>query len=332
MTGPANLLDVPAASAALPVPANFGQRFMIWVDTEEEFDWYGPFDRNARDVTVIGGMSRFQKFISGAGVKPVYVTDHAVIDNDAACDLMREWIEAGSADIGAHLHPWVNPPHDEEVCLANSFAGNLPVELERAKLDALCRRISSRLNVVPRAFRAGRYGIGPESGRLLEEAGFCVDSSVRSRFDYRAQHGPGFMNHPLWPYRAGPTGSLIELPLSTAYVGWLGQMGDSLFPLCDGKSRMPGLLSRLGAITRIPLSPEGINIDQCKAAIDALIADNVPILSFSFHSPSLEPGHTPYCRTARDVEDFYHWWDSILEHLNRRNVTPLNLDGLIALR
>lgn len=330
MTRAATLLDRPAKDDAIAWPADLGRRFMLWIDTEEEFDWAAPFDRGATQVTVIGGMARFQAFMRQAGVRPVYVTDYAVAQSEAANALMRGWVAEGSADIGVHLHPWVNPPHEEIVGAANSYAGNLPEALERAKLLTLRDRIEARLGVRPIAYRAGRYGIGPRSGALLEEAGFRIDSSVRSRFDYRRQRGPDFTGMPLWPYRAGPTGRLIELPLSTAFVGGLGRWGDRLHPRVERAGRLGGVLSRAGLLARVPLTPEGVSAHECRAAIDSLIGEDLPLLSFSFHSPTLEPGHTPYTRSAADVESFYRWWDMVLDHLDRRGVRPIDQATLLA--
>jgi hypothetical protein len=53
------------------------------------------------------------------------------------------------------------------------------------------------------------------------------------------------------------------------------------------------------------------------------------LLDFSFHSPSLSPGHTPYVRTQDDLDDFYEWWREVLEHLEARNVKPVDIDGLL---
>jgi hypothetical protein len=325
-----NLLRAPGSEDMIVLDPLFGTRFMLFVDTEEEFDWDAPFDRNACAVTAMAGMAQGQAYFAVAGVKPIYVTDYPVLNSDAATAMMGQWIADGSADIGAHLHPWVNPPHVEEVSAANSYVGFLPETVERAKLEALCQRIACRFGERPLAYRAGRYGIGPNSARLLEEAGFRLDSSVRSRFDYSRQHGPDFHGLPLQPYWAGPGRSLVELPLSTAFVGLLRRGGERLYRATQAVGPLAGALSRTRMLSRVPLTPEGISISDALAAIDALIEEGARVLNFSFHSPTLEPGHTPYVRDAADLAAFYRWWDAILAHLDKRGVRPATLTDLLA--
>lgn len=325
-----NLLRAPDAQDRIALDAAFGTRFMLFVDTEEEFDWNAPFSRTAHDVTALAGMAQGQAYFAAAGVKPVYVTDYPVVDSDAAAAMMGRWAADGAADIGAHLHPWVNPPHVEEVTAANSYAGSLPEAVERAKLEALCERIAERFGSRPIAYRAGRYGVGPNSGRLLEEAGFRLDSSVRSRFDYRAQHGPDFRGMPLAPYWAGPSRSLVELPLSTAFVGLLRGGGEGLYRAAQAMGPVAGALARGRMLSRVPLTPEGVPLRDALRAIDALMEEGVRVLNFSFHSPTLAPGHTPYVRTEEDRNAFYAWWDGVLAHLARRGVGPATLHDLLA--
>jgi hypothetical protein len=52
-------------------------------------------------------------------------------------------------------------------------------------------------------------------------------------------------------------------------------------------------------IDRVTLTPEGIGLGQMKALTRALRARGQRIFVMSFHSPSLEPGHTPYVVDAR---------------------------------
>ncbi|WP_176591154.1 polysaccharide deacetylase family protein [Sphingobium sp. EM0848] len=324
-----NLLRAPAAEDRIALDPAFGTRFMLFVDTEEEFDWNAPFSRTAHGVTALDGLARGQAFFAAAGVRPVYVTDYPVVDSDAAADMMGRWLADATADIGAHLHPWVNPPHVEEVTAANSYVGFLPETVERAKLEFLCQRIAERFGRRPIAYRAGRYGVGPNSARLLEVAGFRLDSSVRSRFDYSAQHGPDFRGLPQNPYWTGPNRTLVELPLSTAFVGLLRSGGERLYRATQGMGPMAGAMARARMLSRVPLTPEGVSSREAIQAIDALIAEGVRVLNFSFHSPTLEPGHAPYVRNEGDRTAFYRWWDAVLNHLARRNILPATLDQLL---
>ena len=324
-----SLLRSPSPEDMIALDPDFGTRFMLFVDTEEEFDWSAPFSRHGHGVTALDGMAGGQAYFNAAGVKPIYVTDYPVVDADAAAAMMAQWVADGTADVGAHLHPWVNPPHVEDVTDANSYAGFLPEAVERAKLSALSERIAERFGQRPVAYRAGRYGVGPNSARLLEEAGFRIDSSVRSRFDYSAQHGPDFRGLPVNPYWAGPRRALVELPLSTAFTGMLRGGGERLYQKARSISKVAGGLARTGLLSRIPLTPEGVPASDSISAIDALIEEGATVLNFSFHSPTLEPGHTPYVRNAKDQTAFFIWWDKILDHLAKRGVGAASLDQLL---
>lgn len=320
----------PVREAHIALPADFGTRFMLVVDTEEEFDWNAPFDRESRSVTICDAMRLGQDYFRKAGVKPLYVTDYPVIDDAQAGPMLAQWQADGEADVGAHCHPWVNPPHEEVVSTANSFAGNLPEVLERAKIMLLRDRIAVVTGRAPRSFRAGRYGVGPNTGRILADLGFRLDTSVRSRFDYSAQAGPDFSGLPVTPWRAGPGRGLIELPLSTAWAGPLGRMGDSLQPVIERGGLAAGVLSRARLLERIPLTPEGVSAAEAMRGIDALLAEGVRLLMFSFHSPTLAPGNTPYVRDAADLARFYDWWDAVLGHLAQRGVTAAGEDDVLA--
>ena len=319
----------PAAEDLIELAPEFGTRFTLFIDTEEEFDWHKPFSRTGHGVNSLKGLAEGQAFLNQAGIKPLHLVDYPVLESPAAVELMKAWLDNGLCDIGAQLHPWVNPPHEEEVTLANSYVGTLPETLERAKIRALRDRIVQETGRKPISFRAGRYGVGPNSARLLEEEGFLLDSSVRSLFDYREQMGPDFYHLPLGPYWAGPGRRLVELPLSTTFTGHLRSFGRPLYTLARQFGPLPGALSKLGMLTRVALTPEGIPANDAVEAIDRMLDDGLRVLNLSFHSPSLEPGHTPYVRDEADLRAFYRWWDVVLDHMARRGVRAASLDEFL---
>ena len=291
------------------------------MDTEEEFDWAAPRSRDADAVTAIAMLPEGHARLAGFGITPTYLVDYPIANNPASAAILASLAADGGASIGAQLHPWVNPPLDETMSNANSFVGNLPVALERAKLATLTDRIEQAIGTRPLVYRAGRYGVGPNTAGLLIDQGYRLDVSIRSLFDYRGDGGPDFSGFPYWPWRVDAARRLIELPLTAAYTGRLRHRGPALFP---GSGRIPlarGILARTGLLQRVALTPEGMPLDDVLEALRILIDDGVTLFSLSFHSPSLRPGNTPYVRDSTELSTFWRWWHGVLDLFARHGVT-----------
>ncbi|MGJ3648754.1 polysaccharide deacetylase family protein [Sphingomonas sp. GlSt437] len=321
----------PARDALIAWPADFGTRALIFVDTEEEFDWRQPLSRDNRATTAVAALPDAARRFAGWGAPWAMIVDHPVATDPHAIDLIRTILaDHPQSAIGTQLHPWVNPPFDEAVTPANSFPGNLPEALEAAKLDALTEAIAAAFGKRPTAYRAGRYGIGPNTLRLLASRGYRLDSSVRAGHDYLAEGGPDFRDvgpHAYWADRAG---GVIELPLTTVFTGLLGDQAPSLYRAASAVPAARGLLARTGLASRIALTPEGMPIADALEAIRVAVGQGVRVLAFSFHSPSLVPGHTPYVRDAADLKAFWAWWDATFALMARLGIAPIGLDALIA--
>ncbi|VWX56884.1 WalW protein (fragment) [Sphingorhabdus sp. 109] len=78
------------------------------------------------------------------------------------------------------------------------------------------------------------------------------------------------------------------------------------------------------------VDPGRISARETKEAIDVALDDDLRLLVFSFHSPSLSPGHTPYVQTQQELDGFYDWWREVIAHLETRNVKPIEIDELIS--
>ncbi len=320
---PTTSMPVPAIGRPLKLPDSFGQRFMIFADAEEEFDWSGPFSRENIATTAIQGLVGATDWFNKAGAYPTYLVDYPVVNNPESAAVMRALVSAHSCEIGTQLHPWVTPPFDEMVSAHNSFTGNLPLTLQRAKLETLTDKITQATGVRPISYRAGRYGLGSETMNMLTETGYVLDVSVRARFDYAPVGGVNYEDHPVWPWRVND--QLIELPLSTAFTGVL-RKSPSLF-----KARwFHGTLARTGLISRVPLTPEGVPLSDAISAIKALDDEGLRVFSLSFHTPSVIPGHTPYVRTEKDLAIFWRWWDGVFNQFAKMAITPARESEFIA--
>ncbi len=134
---PTQITRAPPPDARVHFAPEFGQRFVVTVDTEEEFDWAKPFERTGHGLSHVPRLAKFQQFCEGFGVAPIYLIDYPIASDPAVGMALGDAVRHGRAEIGVQLHPWVNPPHQEQLNVFNSFAGNLPPALERAKLVKL---------------------------------------------------------------------------------------------------------------------------------------------------------------------------------------------------
>lgn len=320
---------MPANADFVRFKPGFGQRFVVTVDTEEEFDWSRPIERTQHTVQTVARLARFQEFCEGQGICPIYLIDYPIVSSPSAVEILRDAVQSGKAEVGVQLHPWVNPPFDEEVIEHNTFAGNLPETLERAKFRNLRDAIEQQLGVAPLIYRAGRYGVGPNTAQILSDGGIAIDTSVRSRFDYSAAGGPNFRDLPLRPWWIDRATGLMELPLTSVYWGMLRQLGPAIYSRLWRVPRLRGALARFGLLERIPLTPEGVTIEEALRGIDIAIDEGLPVLVFSFHSPSLAPGFTPYVRDEDDLDALYAWWRQAFGYLKQRGVAPTRVSELV---
>lgn len=325
---------------ALPrQPRDPRPRLLVLIDIEEEFDWSAPFDRRQRGATHVPALAAVVDLLNRRGLRPAGVITHPVLDDAGAVDTLRALVREDRLLPGAHLHPWVTPPHDEPVTAANSFPGNLPPALEAAKLDALTARIEAVLGERPRIYQAGRYGIGPATAGLLAARGYLVDASLAPPFDYRGQGGPDFTRVGPLPRWLGCAPPLLAIPVTGALLGRAGSLTRPLYRAATSAllhpTRLAGLLARAGLAERLRLSPEGHALADLQRLTHALADQGCRVFTLSFHSPSLVPGHTVYVRSEGDrrallqrLTDYCDWF---LETLGGMASDPLALrDELLA--
>lgn len=312
-----------------------GQRpvLLVLIDAEEEFDWSRAFDRSATGTTAIRQLLEAQGLFDSLGVRATYVVTHPVAADLDSAAVMRDISTAQGVTIGAHLHPWVTPPFDEQISVHNSYPGNLDGALEREKLRCVCKAINDNVGVAPRVYQAGRYGFGPRTATTLEELGFVVDFSPAPPFDFRAEGGPNFSRHGVSPRWIGKGARLLSVPVTGAYVGFVKERAHELYLLATHPrlkwARLPAVLSRLGAVDRLRISPEGFELSDMRRLTRELLEQDVGVFTLSFHAPSLLPGWTPYVHDLAERAKFLARLRGYLEYflgeLGGESISPLEL-------
>ncbi len=325
----------PVSLAAVTRPT-----LLVVVDTEEEFPWEQSLSRERTSVSHLRHIDRFQSLFERFGISPTYVVDFPVASQPIGYEPLRALAVAGRCSIGTHIHPWVTPPFDERVSGYNSFIGNLRLPTQRAKIEATTAAIETNIGVRPRTFKAGRYGIGRDTALLIEELGYDIDQSVMPHFDYSTERGPSFTRFDARPFTFGSRRPLLGLPATAAYLGAAGRFAPAVYdaaasPLLT-RLHGAGIVSRLRLADRLNLSPEGYTAAEMIRVATHQVKQGVPVLTMTLHSPSVEPGHTPYVRTAQDLETFVGTMTTFLEHfytkLSGTSTTPEALRQLLLAR
>ncbi|MTJ83684.1 MAG: hypothetical protein F8N37_22075 [Telmatospirillum sp.] len=299
-------------------PADCPPLLSVIIDAEEEFAW-DSFTRSATSVTNIRAQTQAQALFEPYGVVPTYCIDYPVASQEDGIAPLRDLMADGRCEIGAQLHSWVTPPFDETITRTSTFAGNLPKALELAKIRQLTEIIGETFGIAPKVYRAGRYGLGPNTADALVQFGYEIDCSVLPWVNLRPRQGPDFSRFSTTPFWLDQRGGLLELPVTAGMVGLLESVGigatvyrRTSTPAAN-RWRVPAVLSRLGFLNRIPLTPEGTTLSEAKKVTRWLAERGHRTFCVNYHSSSLAVGHTPYVRNSRDLTAFLDWLSGYLE-------------------
>ena len=297
------------------IPADFQPTMVIVVDTEEEFDWSAGYSRDNTKTETIGEQWRAQEIYARYDIRPTYVINHCVAAQEKPAAIMQALYSQGLCDIGMHLHPWVNPPYEEELNAFNSYHGNLPVALERAKMAATLEKVTAVRGSPPKVFKAGRYGVGQNTAALLNEFDFEVDCSVVPFTDMGEDGGPNFKGLPDQPYWF-QDGQLLEVPTSKAYFGkarnvtFLRALIEKDFVK---QIKLRAALSRLNIINQAPLTPEAVPNSELVSLLTEKIGDGQKIFNMAYHSSSIGINGSPFVTSEQERRDFLARIDMILD-------------------
>lgn len=285
--------------------------FLLSVDTEEEWDWEGPFPEGEFSVENLHMLPQFQAFCTNKGIRPCYFVDYAAAKGINKSSQFLEQVQANECELGAHLHPWANPPYFDKPTESNSHVVNLPIEQVSEKLDALMRLFAERFAYQPKAFRTGRWGISPEIMRLLWSRGFEVDSSVYPFYQNEFFSCQGSPTLPYWPSEEdvlvpGGQHNILELPVTVGFNRRPFDKANRVHQRLDSprmqRVKANALLWHSNLLRKIYMSPEVSKASDMITLARAAIAENAPIVHMYFHSSNLISNGTGFFK-AKDPFD-----------------------------
>lgn len=302
-------------------------RFLVTIDTEEEREWGSAYeDHSQYTVENIKYLPALQEVFNKHGVVATYLIDYPVAVNEAAMQILNGFRRGQNAEIGTHLHPWVNPPYEEERTVANSFTHNLPPELQYKKMKMLTEAIAQSTGEQPKTYRAGRYGFDESTVPVLLELGYTVDTSVVPFRQAKMKFEPGFGYLPsIEPYfldeknvRQAGKSKLYEVPLTVGFnrpiAKWLAARYTSLPNI--GARR---LLKKAFGLDLYWLRPSYANLRQMIELSEQQIRNGATVLNMMFHSNELMPMGSKYNKTNEDVQRYLDRLDKYFSYMNEHH-------------
>jgi hypothetical protein len=268
-----------------------------------------------------GVANRLQPLFDSLGAKPTYLLSPEVLQDARSVELFQK-LEP-RAELGTHLHGEYAEPGAFEPDVTSAFQRDYTPEVERQKLTTLTDAFIRAFGSQPCSFRAGRFGIGPETIPILESLGYSVESSVTPHMDWSSSGAPGLTFHgaPTQPYRPNArhpeqTGdsAMIEVPVTIRRrrlnaIPWLGSRVDPLW-LRPTRGSVEALLR---------VAKEEIREARGKAP------GRPVFLNAMFHNVEIVPGLSPYADTEDEARGIVARLRGLLEFARRESIRVIGL-------
>jgi hypothetical protein len=233
-----------------------------------------------------------------------------------------------SAELGTHLHGEFAPPGNFEPDVTRAFQRDYSPEVEGAKLEWLTNAFRSAFGRSPRSFRAGRFGIGPNSLPILERLGYEVESSVTPFINWEGAGARGldFRGAPTQPYypdrrRPHVTGNspVLEVPVTIRrrLVNRIPLLG----PRVDCRWLRP---SRESGKSLVRLARAEIRDARTRSP------DRPIVLNAMLHNVEVIPGASPYASTPGDATRILKRLAELLAFARRESIRVVGLGDVPA--
>jgi hypothetical protein len=256
--------------------------------------------------------------------KATYLLSPEIMRHDESVTLLRTL--AKESDLGTHLHAELAEPGAFVPDETAAFQRDCSEAEERAKLTTLTDSFKSTFDRAPTCFRAGRFGVGPNSLPILESLGYAVESSVTPHMEWSSAGARGldFRGAPTQPYHPDP-----KEP---------GRPGSS--PLWEVPVTIrPSALSRLPIVGKLAeprwLRPtRGTEDGIVQVAKEELLAaeaaapDRPAVLCAMFHNVEVVPGKSPYAKDEGEARAILSRLSALLAFCERERVSVVGLSDL----
>jgi hypothetical protein len=272
-----------------------------------------------------GMMQRLHPLFLQYRAKPTYLLSAEVMRDERSASWLAT--TSGEAELGSHLHGEFVDPDSFTPTITSAFQCNYPPEIEARKMANITALFRSVFGRPPRAFRAGRFGIGPHSLGILHREGYWVDSSVTPYADWRSAGGPSFRGAPTQPYwpkysrpeqpqaNSRPT-DILEIPVT------MRASRIAALPFVGGRASGRWLRPTWGSAASL--------VSVAKEEIDRSVrsGDRPVVLNCMFHNVEVVPGVSPYAANEAAARSILKKVEELLRFAAREAIPVIGLSEL----
>lgn len=301
--------------------SKFGEfRFCFTLDTEPDDLWNRE---SATQFKHFPGLPDFHRRIVAAGARPTYLTTSEVVDSTVGRKAMERCLEDGACEVGAHVHTWTRTWPFDIPSLGfppvQAMAHQFGQALEERMLEYTCNSLRKCLGIEIRSHRGGRWSLNTDSFRSMANCGIDVDSTILPGYSWRTGQGGlddgadyRFAQRTPFLFRSAPEcqslkqestiPEILEIPVGSAcFPTWARPAYRTRRIRRAARTIQRNTGIRLGLYS---LRPTSTDIDQLRAILLDLKANDCPVWVFMIHSSEIVPNTK--LPTLELVASFFH--------------------------
>lgn len=311
--------------AAMNTRAKSEVLFILSVDTEEEWDWSGPFPNEDFSLSNVHEIPAFQLFCQEQGIKPTYLADYAVANSTSGSDVLKS-LNKEHCEIGAHLHPWANPPFYNETSEFSSHVINLPLEHVEEKLKMLIHVLKDKVGCTPTSFRTGRWGINGDVLKLLHKHGIITDTSIYPLYHHQYFSCEKAPSQAYWPgftdtNETSTQRDIFEIPVTCGFNRTNYSLAQCLHKLMESIPftwlRANSILWHSKLLRKLYLSPELCSAKDMNRLVKTSLKRQEKVFHMYLHSSSLIDNTTGLNNEINARENICKRIQQVVENLQK---------------
>lgn len=284
--------------------------FLITIDTECDNQWDEEIRHGTENAQFI---PRFQDICEKYGMKPTYLVDYEMANDDFLVDYLSGKAKRGLCEVGMHLHSWNTPPYDEiDGHNTKSYLIEHSIDIMEKKIASITELIEQRFGISPVSHRAGRWAIDENYIRLLAQYGYKVDCTFTPGVNWSKEIGDkiGGTNY-IRDYKELlniiDQYAMIEVPATIHKLRVFDRNVRGITPIA--KEIVKYMIGK-----NIWIRPSLCKKNEIMKLLSAYSADDY--FEFMMHSSEFMPGGSPYFPDEKAIEELFINLDEIF--LNAR--------------